>query len=131
MRIASLIAVVIAAPFAGFVSATLPPPTDEAKAQSAETAAKAAWSDKVAQYQLCLAIERTAEAYRSGLKASGKDIPAPVATPPCTDPGPYASQITPAPRPLEAAGAHSPPEPATSPPSTNVPAGEISPRAGK
>ena len=128
MRIAALIVVVIAAPFAGFASAELPPPTDEAAAQAAEAAAKAAWSDKVAQYQLCVAMDRTAEAYRSGLEAAGKDIPAPVETPPCTGPGPYASQV---PKPLEAAGAHSPPEPAASPPSTAATAGEMSGRAGQ
>jgi hypothetical protein len=117
----------IAVSFAGYVSATLPPQTDEAKAQAAEAAAKGAWSDKVALYQLCLATDRTAEAYRSGLLAEGKDVPPPVETAPCVDPGPYASQITPiASKPLEAATAHSPPGPATSPPSTNAPAAEIS-----
>ena len=116
-------AALIAVSFAGYVSATLPPPTDDAKARAAEAAAKVAWSDKVALYQLCRAMDRTAAAYRSGLLASGKDAPAPVETAPCVDPGPYVSQITPiASKPLEAAGAHSPPGTATSPPSTNVPA---------
>ena len=117
----------IAVSFAGYVSATLPPQTDEAQAKAAEAAAKVAWSDKVALYQLCLAMDRTAEAYRSGLLAEGKDAPAPVETAPCVDPGPYGSQVTPiASKPLEAATAHSPPGTVTSPPSTNAPAAEIS-----
>ena len=73
MRIAALIVVVIAIPFARFASAELPPPTDEATAQAAEAAAKAAWSDKTAQYKLCVAMDRTAETYRSRLEASGKE----------------------------------------------------------
>lgn len=132
MRIAALIVVVIAIPFARFASAELPPPTDEAAAQAAEAAAKAAWSDKTAQYKLCVAMDRTAETYRSRLEAAGKNIPAPVGTPPCTDPGPYVSQVASGTsRPLEAAGAHSPPETAASPPSTAAAAGETSRRAGQ
>jgi hypothetical protein len=124
MRVAT---VLLAASFAGYVSAKLPPATDDAKARAAETAAKAAWTDKVGAYQLCRAMDRTAEAYRSGLKAAGKDIPRAVATAPCTEPGPYAPEVTPVTsKPLEAAGAHSPSGTATSPPSTNAPAAEIS-----
>ena len=106
----------IAATIGGVASATLPAPSDTAKARAAETAAKSAWSDKVAQYQLCLAMDKTAELYRRGQKAAGKPVPAPVATPPCADPGPFVAQA-PASRPLEAAGAHSPPETAAAPPS--------------
>src|SRR4029450_8621868 len=94
----------------GLAFATLPPPSDEAKAKAAETAAKTAWDDKVGLYKLCLATDRPAAEYRSGLKAAGKDVPPPSATPPCSDPGPYVAQLTPATsKPLEAAGAHSPP----------------------
>ena len=119
-------AAMIAAMFAGSVFAKLPPPTDEAKAQAAEAAAKAAWTDKVGLYQLCLAMDRTAAAYRKSLKAAGKDVPVPVATAPCADAGPYVSSITPAAsKPLEASGAHSPPGMAISPPSTKATAAEI------
>jgi hypothetical protein len=49
--------------------------------------------------------------------------------PGCTDPGPYVSTVTPAAsKPLEAAGAHSPPGTATSPPSTNAPSAQIQPK---
>ena len=113
------------------VLATLPPPSHEAKAKAAETAAKSAWSDKVGLYKLCVSMDQTASRYRDSTKAAGKPVPAPVPTPPCADPGPYAAQgaqipITPATsKPLEAAGAHSPPGAAISPPSTKATAAEI------
>src|SRR5690242_19352728 len=120
--------VLISAAYAGFAFGKLPPPSDEAKSQAAQTAAKAAWSDKVSLYQTCVAMDRTAEAYRRDLKRAGKDAPNPTATAPCTDPGPYAAPVTPVTpvtsKPLEASGAHSPSGTATSPPSTNTPAAE-------
>ena len=121
----------IAVVYAGLACAKLPPPSEEAKAQSAQNAAKAAWDDKVSLYKLCLAMDRTAEAYRRDLKAAAKDVPTPVTTPTCTDPGPYVAPATPVTsKPLEASGAHSPAGTATSPPSTNVPAAEM-PKATK
>jgi hypothetical protein len=116
------------ASIAGIASATLPPASDEAKARAAETAAKGAWSDKVALYQLCVSMDRTADAYRRGLKAEAKPIPSPVATPSCSDPGPYVSQaqVTPTQsKPLEASGAQSPPGTALSPPSTKSTTAEV------
>jgi hypothetical protein len=125
VRIAALLAL---GAYAALASATLPPVTPEAKAKAAEAAAKAAWTDKVGAYQTCLAMDRTAEAYRRDMKAAGKDAPAPAPTPACADPGPFvynATPITPASsKPLEASGAHSPPGQAITPPSTNVPAAE-------
>ena len=124
MRIA--IAVIVSA-LAGPCFATLPPATDDAKAKAAEVAAKSAWTDKVGLYQLCVASDAVADRYRKALKADGKDAPAPIATGPCVNPGPYVSQITPAAsKPLEASGAHSPPGTAVSPPSTQATAAEIS-----
>jgi hypothetical protein len=118
MRLAiALIAAIVVTP----VCAKLPPPTDEDKAKAAEAAAKAAWADKLSAYQLCLAMERTAEVYRKSATAAGKPAPAPVATPPCANPGAYVSAA----KPLEAAGAHSPPETSASPPSTKATAAEI------
>lgn len=52
----------LAAIFVTPVSAKLPPPTDENKTKAAEAAAKAAWTDKVGVYQLCLAMDWTADA---------------------------------------------------------------------
>ena len=49
---------------AAFAKLPVPAPTPEAKAKAAETAAKAAWSDKVATYQLCQSQDRAAAAYR-------------------------------------------------------------------
>ncbi len=117
-----LAAALIAAVFVAPVFAKLPPPTEEDKAKAAEAAAKTAWSDKVAQYKLCVAMDRTAEAYRNSTKAAGKPVPTPLPTPPCTDPGPYVSLAE---KPLEASGAHSPPATAASPPSTSATAAEI------
>jgi hypothetical protein len=124
MRIAALL---IAASLSASVFAKLPPPTEEDKAKAAEAAAKAAWTDKVGLYQLCLAMDRTAAAYRKSTESSGKPVPVPVATPPCADPGSYVSSAAPAAaKPLEASGAHSPPGMAVSPPSTKATAAEIS-----
>ena len=121
--------------------AKLPPPSDEAKAKAAETAAKTAWTDKVGAYQLCQAMNRTADYYRKS--ATGKAAPPPVDTPACADPGafvppvvavapaaptaPTAPGAPAAPAsapPLEAAGAHSPPAMAVAPPSSKETAAE-------
>jgi len=122
MRIA---AALLAVTVASLASAKLPDPTDDAKAKSVEAAAKSAWSDKVGGYQTCLADDRVADGYRRTLKATGKDAPVPTPTPPCADPGPYVSASTPA-KPLEASGAHSPPETVTGPPSSPATQRELS-----
>jgi len=70
----------------GGALAKLPAPSDEAKAKAAETAAKTAWSDKVAGYKLCQSMDRVAAVYLADAKKAGKDIK-PTATPPCADPG--------------------------------------------
>ena len=120
MRIAAaLIVGSLAAP----VFATLPPPTPEAKAQAALAAEKSAWSDKVGQYKQCLVVDRVAERYRASEKAGMKDVAPAIATPACVDPGPFVASADL--KPLEAAGAHSPPATATSPPSSNATHGEL------
>jgi hypothetical protein len=122
MRItATLTAALIGASFTASAFATLPPPTPEGKAQAAAVAAKSAWTEKVSSYQTCLAGNRTAERYRSSLKAAMKDVPPAMATPPCVDPGPFVAEA----KPLEAAGAHSPPETAKGPPSGTATAAEL------
>lgn len=72
--------------------AKLPEPSAEAKAKAAEAKAKTAWSDKVAAYQLCKSQDKVAAAY-----LKGKDSKAVVATPACTDPGPYVPEVAAAP----------------------------------
>jgi hypothetical protein len=69
-------------------AAKLPPPSEEAKAKSAEAAAKAAWAGKVASYQLCKSMDSVAARYIAEAKSAGKTV-TPVETPPCVDPGPY------------------------------------------
>ena len=119
--LALTLALLAAAPVA---LAKLPPPpapTPEAKAKAAEAAAKTAWSGKVDAYKLCLSQDRAAEKYRASATAAGKQVPAAVQTPPCSDPGPFAYVPPEAAKPLEAAGAHSPATPATSPPNSAQP----------
>ena len=111
--------------FAAVAFAKLPAPTEEAKAKAAVIAAKSAWDDKMTTYQTCVADERVAEMYREALRTAGQTAPPPVATPPCVDPGPYVTPGTTA-RPLEASGAHSPPETAVAPPSSPATQKEIS-----
>jgi hypothetical protein len=109
---------------AGTAAAKLPPPSDEAKAKAAETAAKTAWTDKVAAYQLCKAQDKVAAGYLAHAKAAGRPASAPVETPPCADPGPFA-YAPPEQKPLETSGAHSPAANATSPPSVRTESGAM------
>ena len=74
---------------AGTVFAKLPPPSDEAKAKAAETAAKTAHGNAVANYQLCKSMDSVAAKYYAAAKQAGKPASAPTATPPCADPGPF------------------------------------------
>lgn len=69
--------------------AKLPPLSDEAKAKAAETAAKTAHGNKLANYQLCKSMDQVAGAYHANGKKTGKATPAAVATPACEDPGPF------------------------------------------
>lgn len=103
--------------------AKLPAPSDEAKAKAAETAAKAAWTDKIGGYQLCKVQDAVAATYHADMKQAGKEVKPAVAAPPCADPGPFV-YVPPA-APLEAAGAHSPPATAVGPPSTKAAEAEI------
>jgi hypothetical protein len=111
------------------VLAKLPALNDEAKAKAAETAAKTAWSGKVDNYALCKSQDKVAARYAQSAKASGKDVKAAVATPPCADPGPFvytaavaaAAPAASAAKPVESAGAHSPTPTAAAPPSGTQP----------
>jgi len=118
MRLA-IPALIVSAALAAPVFAKLPAPSDDAKAKAVAAAAKTAWADKVGAFQLCRAMDRTADYYRKAEKAAGKQAPAAVETAACTDPGAFV-----APPPLEAAGAHSPATTATAPPSSKATAAE-------
>ncbi len=121
MRLA--VAALLACFLAGTAFAKLPALSDEAKTKAADAAAKSAWTDKVGLYEVCQAMDRSAEVYRANAKAAGKEVPAPIAVPPCTSPGLYTAPAVA--KPLEASGAHSPPEMATSPPSSKATSAEI------
>lgn len=127
--VVTTMATVCVALLAGAASAKLPPPSDEAKAKAAETAAKNAWNDKVGAFKLCKSMDQVAATYAAEAKKAGKEVK-PTATPPCADPGAFA-YTPPEQKPLEAAGAHSPAATATSPPSTKTPAAEQKPAAVK
>lgn len=86
---------------AGPALAKLPPLSDEAKAKAAEAAAKTAHGNKVADFQLCKAMERVAARYAAEAAKGGKSV-TPTPTPACADPGPFggaapAATATPAP----------------------------------
>ncbi|PZP32085.1 MAG: hypothetical protein DI603_11560 [Roseateles depolymerans] len=72
----------------GAALAKLPPLSDEAKAKAAETAAKTAHTNKVADFQLCKSMDRVAATYREQAKKAGKPV-TPTETPACADPGPF------------------------------------------
>ena len=123
-RTAATLALVL---MASWAAAKLPAPTPEAKAKADEAAAKAAWSDKVAAYKLCLTIDRVAQGYFKNAKAKGLETHPPTPTPPCSDPGPFASAgAASSSKPLEASEAHSPAATATSPPSSKATQGQLS-----
>ena len=108
--------------------AKLPALTDEAKAKAAEIAAKAAWTAKVDTYQMCQWQDKVAASYYKSAQAAGKETKPATATPPCADPGAFTYVAAPeTPKPLEAAGAHSPPGTAVAPPSSKVPDSVIKP----
>ena len=101
--------------------AKLPALSDEAKAKAAEAAAKTAWAGKVDGYLLCKSLDKVAANYYKTAKAAGKETKPPTATSPCADPGAFVYTPPEAPKPIEAAGAHSPAATAVSPPSTKQP----------
>lgn len=107
--------------------AKLPPLSDEAKAKAAEAAAKAAWAGKVDTYQLCQSQDKVAASYYKTAKAAGKDVKPPLPAPACADPGAFVYTPPEAPKPIEAAGAHSPAGTATSPPSGKQPDAVVNP----
>ncbi|HEX6363752.1 MAG TPA: hypothetical protein VFZ93_12390 [Albitalea sp.] len=112
----ALAALLLAAPLA---HAKLPAPSPEAAAKAEEAKAKAAWNDKVAAFKLCQAMDRVAASYRQTAKAAGNEGKPATDTPPCSDPGPFVAAAPAASKPLEAAGAHSPPATAATPPSVS------------
>ncbi len=86
LRITALAALTLAAS----AMAKLPPPSDEAKAKAAEAAAKTAHGNKVAGFQLCKSMDRTAAAYQAQAKKDGKAVkPADAGATACADPGPF------------------------------------------
>ena len=89
-RLALVIACALAAGLATSVAlAKLPALSDDAKAKAAEAAAKTAHGDKVAGFQLCKSMNRTAAFYFTEAKKANKEVKAATATPDCVDPGAF------------------------------------------
>ncbi len=88
-RIAPALLALSASTWAAHASAKLPPPSDEAKAKAAQTAAKTAHDTKVAAYQTCKSMNKVVAEYFAAARKAGKPTKPPVATPPCVDPGPF------------------------------------------
>jgi len=110
MRIAHLV-VLAGALFAGASLAKLPPLSDDAKAKAAEAAAKTAWNDKVANFQLCKAQDKAAANYRATMKQAGKEAKAAASAPAaCADPGPFVAPTAAAPAAAAALPAASAPK---------------------
>ena len=63
--------------------------TDEAKAKAAEAAAKTAHGGKVANFQLCKSMDRTAARYYAEAKKAGKAVKPATDTGACPDPGAF------------------------------------------
>lgn len=99
----------------GSAWAKLPPLSDEAKAKAAETAAKTAHGNKVADFQLCKSMDKVALHYRAEAKKAGKDAPAATETPACADPGPFVPPAAAAPVATAAPAAATPPAAAPAP----------------
>ena len=97
---------------------------DAAKAKAAEAAARTAWTGKTEAYLLCKSQDKVSAYYRKTAGGTATAVAGPPT--PCADPGPFA-YTPPEQKPLEAAGAHSPPGNATSPPSTTTPAAAMAP----
>ncbi len=110
MKFRTLAPVLLLGLAAPHVLAKMPAPSPEAQAKADEAKAKTAWTDKVAAFQLCRAMDRVADNHVKSAKAAGREASAPVATPPCSDPGAYVSPMA----------ASAPPATATAPPSSKA-----------
>jgi hypothetical protein len=93
--------------------AKLPAPSDEAKAKAAEASAKTAWSNKLANFQLCKSMDKVAVGYFAQAKKEGKTVKPALSTDACADPGPFVyTPPAPAPAPTGAAPVAAPAAPA-------------------
>ena len=91
----TLCAAAVLAVVSSLASAKLPAPSDEAKAKTAEAAAKTAWAGKVDGYKLCLSQDKVVAHYKKvpvvkEVKAPAKAASAVASAPVgCVDPGPF------------------------------------------
>ena len=88
-RVALLPLTLTVAVCTGAALAKLPPPSDEAKAKTAEAAAKTAHATKVAAYEACVSENKVAAEYFAAARKVGRATKPPVATPSCVNPGPF------------------------------------------
>ena len=104
-----IVLLVAAALCSGAALAKLPPLSDEAKAKAAEAAARTAHGNKVADFQLCKSMNKTAAYYYEQAKKANKDVKPPTVTPDCADPGAFV---------------YPPPAAGAAPPAAAAPAGK-------
>jgi hypothetical protein len=95
LNLVTTVAALLTALAAPLAAAKLPPLSDDAKAKAAEAAAKTAHGNKVADFQLCKAMDKAAAKYHAAVKASGKEVKV-TETPPCADPGAFVATPPPA-----------------------------------
>ena len=108
LRFAGLVLALAGVLVAPLAMAKLPPQSDDAKAKAAEAAAKAAWGNKVADFQLCKSMDKAAAKYLAAAKSAGKEVKT-TETPPCADPGPFVAAPPVAAPPVAAPVASAPP----------------------
>ncbi len=114
LTLRSTLTALAALALAGAATAKLPALSDEAKAKAAEAAAKAAHGNKLANYQLCVSMDKVASSYFAQAKQAGKEIKPVTATPACENPGPF---VYAPPAPAAAPAAAAAPTPAAAAPS--------------
>lgn len=85
MKLSKIILALVSIAAAGSVAAKLPPPSDEAKEKAAQAKDKADWSNKVANYQLCVSQDKVVAHYNKSRPAK----PGSTTAAGCQNPGPY------------------------------------------
>lgn len=119
MRTIVVLMLLVATPLA-MAQAPAPAPDAAAKVAAEQAAARKTWEAKRAKFDLCMVQNEVVANYQANAKQAGKTVTQPVPTPPCDDPGAFEEA-----KPREAAGAHSPADTATSPPSQRETAAEV------
>ncbi len=90
MKLSKIVLALASLMVAGSVAAKLPPPSDDAKAKAAQAKDKGDWSNKVANYQLCMSQDKVVARYNKSKPAKPGST---AAAPGCQNPGPYVATV--------------------------------------